>query len=848
MTWTSVICCDRENNIMCRAIARFHSKTIYYLNMKKIVLSALLITVFSLTAFSQSDFTVSLRVTGADSSVIDNYDAWIEEHGKPENRTRFNPSDEVVRLRQAGSYTIFVTGAGYHDFTGKYYFHADTSVTIRLKENIVEMNMYTVKAIAARDKSGFASSKLSAAQIAPFNLGQDFTFLLANTPSAVATSDAGNGVGYTGIRIRGSDATRINVTVNGIPINDAESHGVFWVNMPDLASSASTVQIQRGVGSSTIGTGSFGANINIQNTALSPSPFVQLQQSYGSFNTLKSTMQFGTGRINNFNFSGRLSKIRSDGYIDRAFSDLQSFQFNLNYIKNKWTFNAVSFGGKEKTYQSWYGTPESRMNNDPEGMIAYADRNYLTPAQRANLLNSGRTYNFYTYDNQTDNYWQNHYQLHIGHTFSRFASVKSSFFATTGRGFYEEYREGASFTSYGVNNYISGSDTQTSTNLVRQRWLDNIFYGNFSSFNYKKDKVDFIAGASYTVYEGKHFGKVIWAELASPFGKDYTYYRSNSNKSEVNTFLKLNYALLENLKIDAEAQIRSIQYNGKGNDNDQERIDFDQHYQFFNPKVAFVYELTGRQSFYGSYSIGNREPVRSDFTDNPAGGIPRPEHLQDLEFGYIYKGKHQYAQVNVYNMQYKDQLVVTGELNDVGSALRRNVPNSYRRGIELIWTGRIMPKVTLESNLTLSRNKIRNFEDIYYNYDSGTTVREVHNLTDIALSPDVIGFIGITDRHLPGTAIGLNCKYVGKQFLDNTLNNNRKINDYYTLNLHFEKTFKGKKSTILILKGMVNNLNSIYYSNNGYTFKYVSSGQLVVENFYYPQSLINFMLGLDFKF
>ncbi len=817
--------------------------------MNKIVLSVFFLCFFSTLGFSQAksnpSIRIELKVFGNDSSLLDNFYSRIEDM---DNGNKFDISNSSIRLKHAGNYRIILMNPGYANSETVVYIRRDTTISIYLQENITELDNVSVKAIAAREKSGFVYTKLTARQISAQNLGQDFTYLIGNTPSAVTTSDAGNGVGYTGIRIRGSDATRINVTINGIPINDAESHGVYWVNMPDLASSTSSVQIQRGVGSSTVGTGSFGANINIQNTVLSPVPYLQLQQSFGSFNTFKSTMQFGTGKINNFNFSGRLSKIKSDGYIDRASSDLQAFQFNLNYLKGKWMLNAVSFGGKEKTYQSWYGTPESRVKGDPEAMNQFADRNYLTQEQRDNLLNSGRTYNYYTYDNQTDNYWQNHYQLHIGHTFNRHMSFKTSFFTTTGKGYYEEYREGASFSAYGVPDYISGTDTQTSTNLIRQRWLDNVFYGNFSSFNYKKDKVDFIAGAGYSEYKGKHFGKVIWAELAKPFGKDYTYYESKSDKKEFNAFMKLNYKLMYKTTVDAEVQLRQIHYNGIGNDNDGKNIDFNANYTFFNPKFGCVFEVSKRESIYASFSIGNREPVRSDFTDNPVNGIPKPEYLNDAEVGYIYKDKKNYLQVNAYNMQYNNQLVVTGELNDVGSSIRRNVPNSYRRGIELMWTGEVLNKMVLETNLTLSRNKIRDFEDIYYNYDSGTTVRESYKLTDIAFSPGVIGFIAITDKHIDNMDITLNCKYVGKQYLDNTLNNNRKIGAYQTLNLQVQKTFKLKNSTIIVLKGMVNNMCSINYSNNGYTFKYVYSGHLTVENFYYPQSQMNFMVGLDFKF
>lgn len=788
---------------------------------------------------------VNLAVTGNDSTQLEDFYGTIEDL---DNHEKYPITSGEMVLKHPGRYKFTVRYTGFYNHESEYSITRDTSLSFVLRDNPQEQRNFTVKAVAAREKTGFVYTEVNARKLSSQNLGQDFTYLIANTPSAVTTSDAGAGVGYTGIRIRGSDATRINVTINGIPINDAESHGVYWVNMPDLASSTSSVQIQRGVGTSTIGTGSFGANINVQNTSLMEVPFFQVQQSYGSFNTSKSTLQFGTGRIRNFNFGGRLSRIVSDGYVDRGSSDLQAFQFNLNYNAGSWVVNAVSFGGKEKTYQSWYGTPESRINNDVPGMNQYADRNYLTPDQKNNLLNSGRTYNFYTYPNQTDNYWQNHYQLHIGKRFNDKWAFKSSFFTTTGKGYYEEFKEGASFADYGVGNFINGADTITGTNLVRQRWLDNIFYGNFSSLNYKSGNTDVILGAGYTEYRGKHHGDIIYADIAQPFGKDYRYYFSRSNKKEINSFLKVNRKVTEALRVDAEFQVRHIDYWGRGSDNDLKTIDFSAHYNFYNPKIGVSYDLGRGKSVYSSYSIGNREPVRTDFTDNAVNEIPKPEHLQDLELGYIYKARKHFFQANFYNMQYKNQLVVTGELNDVGNSLRKNVANSYRRGIELMWTSEVAKKLVLETNLTLSQNKILNFEDVYFNYDSNTNVRVAYNKTDIAFSPSVIGFAGITDKHLRNTDLTLNFKYVGKQYLDNTLNNSRKINPYYTLNFIVQKTVKLKNSGVLAIKGMVNNITSIYYSNNGYTFKYVTSGQLVQENFYYPQAPLNFLIGLDFKF
>lgn len=765
--------------------------------------------------------------------------------------TNFVPNKNQYNLIAGKSYILVVQKFGYWESRTRIQ-ATSLEQTIQLKEKPIEQTGYILKATRVDKNNAFAYTNIDAKELRAQNLGQDFTYLIGNTPSAVTTSDAGAGVGYTGIRIRGSDATRINVTINGIPINDAESHGVYWVNMPDLASSTNNVQVQRGVGTSTNGNGSFGANISINNIENNSMPGFQMQQSYGSFNTSKSNLKFSTGRIGNFSFSGRLSKIVSDGYIDRASSNLSAFQFNLNYYKNKWAINAVSFGGKEKTYQSWYGTPQSRYENSDSGMQAYISRNGLSKAQADNLLNSGRTYNYYTYKNQTDNYWQNHYQLHVGKQFNKL-NFKSSFFTTTGKGYYEEYKEGASFSNYGVNNYVSpNKDTVTSTDLVRQKWLDNIYFGNFTSLDYNGTKLKLNAGIGATSYQGKHFGKVVWAEIAQPFGNDRNYYHAKSEKNELNGYLKGAYTVYKGLNVLAELQFRKINYCSSGIGSDLTVVHFNQSYDFFNPKLGFNYQLNKVNQVYASYSKGNREPVRSDFTDNANKDIPKPEQLADFELGWINKGKTHFVQLNAYYMNYTNQLVLTGAVNDVGNPIRKNVDESYRRGVEIIGMKSIMKgKLTFEGNLTLSQNIIKSFTDVYYDYgdfyDKYDEIKVMHKNTDISFSPNTIGYFGVTDKHLKNLQIGINLKYVGKQYLDNTKNEAQKLNSYGIINLNFQKEFRIKNAPTIVFKGVVGNLGSINYTNNGYTFKYVLKKEIITENFYYPQSKINFLFGLDVK-
>lgn len=726
--------------------------------------------------------------------------------------------------------------------------NAQDTTQIKLDSTtVVNKQNFVLKGFQAQEKSGFTFTNLSAANIKQSNFGQDFTYLLGNTAAAVTTSDAGAGVGYTGIRIRGSDATRINVLVNGIPINDAESHGVYWVNMPDLASSTHQVQIQRGVGTSTIGNGAFGANINVLNTVLDAKPNAQIQQSVGSFATSKTTLMLGTGQIKRFNFGARLSNIVSDGYIDRASSQLQSYQLNANYKSKSLDVQAVAFGGKETTYQSWYGTPESRYKNDTAAMSAFALRNGLSEADKQNLLNSGRTYNYYTYPNQTDNYKQNHYQLHLLKTINPFWQLRSSFFTTTGKGYFEEYKTQAVFANYGVQDYILGTDTLRKTDLIRQRWLDNVYGGNFTQLTYTGKQLNAIVGSSYTQYHGKHFGQVIWAEIAQPFGqKDYQYYKANSQKNDWNSFMKLNYKW-QQFKFDLDLQYRNIHYWSKGTDNGLSQVRFDTSYRFFNPKFGASYTINLKQYIYSSYSIANREPIRSDFVDHKGRNLPRPEHLRDFELGYVFKHKKQLIQFNVYHMKYVNQLVVTGALNDVGNALRTNVAKSYRRGLEWVFQQPIYTNWSIDANLNLSQNKIQQFEDVYFDYDQYSIVKDVYKQSDIAMSPNMVAYLGLSHKFKHDFECTFQFKYVGKQFLDNTSNKERALEAYQIMNLLLQKTWQMSNSSI-VLKGMINNLSNALYANNGYTYKYIYGGQTIVENFYYPQSPRFFNLGVEFKF
>ncbi|HRN40693.1 MAG TPA: TonB-dependent receptor, partial [Vicingus sp.] len=683
------------------------------------------------------------------------------------------------------------------------------------------------------------------------NLGQDIPFLLQNEVSMVSTSDAGAGVGYTGFRLRGSDATRINVTVNGIPINDAESQGTFWVNMPDFASSTENIQIQRGVGSSTNGAGAFGGTVNLQTTTLKEKAYGELATSYGSFNTQKYTAKFGTGLMNNhWAFDARASYITSDGYIDRATSDLRSYYLSGGYYGKNTSLKLVYFAGKEITYQSWWGTPESRITGNKEDIETHAANNGLDSVQTYNLLNSGRTYNYYQYKNEVDNYSQDHAQLLFTHQFSSKLSANAALHYTYGRGYYEQFRKDDDFADYGLNDLVVGSDTILSTDLIRRRWLDNHFYGATYNLSYNSSKLSLVLGGGYNNYDGRHFGELIWMRFANNTGLGYRWYDNDANKRDLNTFLKADYLITEKITLFADLQVRTVDYSTKGKDNDLRLLTIDTNFVFVNPKGGMSYQMNEKTRFYASLSVGNREPVRGDFIDNPANKQPKHETMLDYEAGVDVKLKKALFQLNFYYMDYKNQLILTGELNDVGSSIRTNVDKSYRTGVEFSANFLISKKVTLGFNTTLSQNKIDQFTEVLYDYTDWNEVVVVENKyknTDIAFSPNIIAAGNIVYMPAKGLSLMLQTKYVGKQFLDNTSNAKRVIDAYKTVDGRLSYSIYPKKMREISFNLLVNNMLNSLYSSNGYTYSYIYE-KLITENFYYPQAGTNFLMGLTFKF
>jgi iron complex outermembrane recepter protein len=700
-------------------------------------------------------------------------------------------------------------------------FSSSLVAAAQLKDTI-ELLPVEVRAVRANATAPFAKTNISKAQIQRQNLGYDLPFLLNQTPSVVVNSDAGNGVGYTGIRIRGTDATRINVTLNGIPYNDAESQGTFFVDLPDFASSVNSIQIQRGVGTSSNGAGAFGATLNVSTNEVNKKAYAEANNSFGSFNTWKNTLKAGTGLLNNhFVADLRLSRISSDGYIDRAKSNLRSLYFSTAYLSDKTDVRLNVFTGKEKTYQAWNGVSEADLKT-------HRTINY------AGMERPGAPY-----DNETDNYRQDHYQLFFTQRFTPKLSFNTAVFLTNGKGYYEEYRAAQAYADYGLTAPAAGVDT---SDVVRQLWLDNHFYGTIFSLQHQSQKTTFILGGAVTRYDGNHFGKVIWAEKG--LTSTNKWYDLDANKNDFNIYGKWQQDLFASLQFFADLQYRKVKYDLDGF-RDNPNLVINNNYNFFNPKFGLSYHKNSWLA-YASYSIANKEPNRDDFEAGHE-NQPKPERLNDLEIGIeSKKGKSTFG-ANFYYMQYKDQLVLTGKINDVGAYTRTNIDNSYRMGVELQGSSVLNTWLKAGANLSLSKNKIKNFEEYIDDYDNGGQKRNAYRESDISFSPDVVGAANITLTPVDKLSFDLISKYVGKQYLDNTSNEQRKLNAYYTQDIRAVYSFDYNWLKNVDLTFQVNNVFNKKYEPNGYTFSYYYNNELTTENYYFPMAGTNWMVGVNVR-
>lgn len=708
-----------------------------------------------------------------------------------------------------------------------------SSIDIKLKMLHFLTDDVVVQATRAGQNTATTFKNLTKEDIEKNNLGQEVSYLLNQTPSVVVSSDAGAGIGHTSVTIRGSDAARTNVTLNGIPYNDPESLGSFWVNMPDFSSSIDNIQIQRGVGTSTNGAGAFGASINIQTNTRIDSAYGELDNSIGSYNTVKNTVKLGTGLINNqFSFDARLSRVLSDGYMDHGeadrAADLKSFYVSGAWYGNNSILRANVFSGNQKTYQAWNGVPEE-------------------------LLKTNRTYNEFTYKDQTDNYQQTHYQLFYSNQLTPDLLLNGALHYTRGAGYYEEYKNSQKFKDYNLQDIVIGGETISKTDLVRQRWLENDFYGLTYSLAYKPiSSLNLTWGGGYNEYKGDHFGEVIWAEFASNGKLGDRYYFNDAVKKDFNTYLKAEYSF-QSIALFADLQYRHVDYSYQGINRDLTALQQQVKLNFFNPKVGVSVNVSERAQAYASIAVANKEPIRRDYTDSSPDSKPKPERMTDIETGVKIRGENYAVSLNGYAMLYKDQLISTGFINDVGAAVRLNVDKSYRTGLELDGSWQPVKNFTWSLAAALSQNKIKDYSYFIDVLDENWEVQSQEEVklrkTTIAMSPSVIISNEFSYRFPFGLDASFISKHVGKQYLDNTQSNHKSIDSYFVndLRLHYQTRLAPFKTIGVTLR--VNNLFDELYETSGYTYGYYNSEhQLEEYNFYFPQATRNFLLGVNLKF
>lgn len=802
--------------------------------MKKL---SLIFTLSFLTAVGFSQFKISGIVTNRESQPL----PWASiqiENTKYVVTTNGEGYFEFSNLKP-GTYFLNLAYMGYKNIRyGVVIKDKNISNSFALERKDLMINEVTVSGTRIEENTPTTYTTIEKEEIEKNNLGQDIPYLLQQSPSMVVTSDAGAGVGYTYMRIRGTDASRINVTINGIPVNDAESHGVFFVNMPDFASSIESVDIQRGAGTSTNGVGAFGASVNLYTDFRSETPYGEVNNSIGSFGTIRNTVKFGTGVMNKkFSFEGRLSNIQSDGFVDRASSDLQSYFFSGQYASGKNNLKFITFSGKETTYQAWGGIPKDS-------------------------LETNRTFNPYTYENEVDDYQQTHYQLFYDRKINRKLFLNTALHYTKGAGYFEQFREGDDMSTYGIDPLFTSTDTITTTDLIRRRWLDNYFFGGIFTLKYRPNsKIQTILGGGYNFYDGDHFGELIWARYANNLDIRDRYYENNATKTDGNIYSKTNVQVSKKLNAFLDLQIRQINYDFLGFDNQLRNVQQEANFLFFNPKVGASYAINSSTKFYTLFAVANKEPNRDDLTESSPTSRPKHETLYDLELGFK-RSKSKYAlSVNGYYMLYKNQLVATGALNDVGASVRTNIEDSYRLGIEIEGGVQITKGLKWSGNLTLSQNKIQNWTEYVDNWDTWGKDTVVHTNSTLAFSPSVIASSIIEffpykqfdgprmANRIDNLSIALISKYVGEQFIDNTQSNDRMLEAYFVhdLRINYSVKFRSGLDKITVF-GSIYNITNELYSANAWSYRYSTGGEFEQLMGFYPQATRNFLIGLNLKF
>ncbi len=808
----------------------FNSQKVLFRQKFQFPFFLLLFSAITFSSFAQQTFTVSGTVSIDDNEPVPGVSVLLKG---TRTGTQTDLNGKYQLSLPEGQYTLvysYLTKPVERSFD----LNSDLVLNVQIDENPQLLDEVLVNAVRVDATSPITHSNVTKEQLAKRNLGQDIPVLLGYLPSVVMTTDAGAGVGYTYIRVRGINAQSTNVTINGIPYNDAESLGTFWVNLSDFASSVESLQLQRGVGTSANGSGAFGASINVLTDAISEEANGEISNSFGSFNTRKHTVKFSTGKLNDhFEVAGRLSNIKSDGYVDRATSDLKSYFLQASYVDDNTLIKAITFGGKEVTYQSWNGLEDKDLlENDRTFNTAgmYTDENGMTQF----------------YDNEVDNYRQDHYQLHWNERFSNQWSTNIGLNYTKGSGYFEQYKEDQDFADYDLEELTIGSETITTTDLIRRRWLDNNFYVVNANANYKDDLIDMTFGGSYSNYDGDHFGEIIWAQFPSNSNIREHYYEGNGVKNDLSMFSKATFRLNGEVSLYGDLQLRLVDYKTTGLTSDRAPFNVDEQYTFFNPKAGITYKMNEANNFYFSYARANREPNRDDFENNET---VKPEQLNDFELGWRHTDESFKFNVNAYYMLYNEQLVLTGNIDNVGNPIRTNSGGSYRLGLEIEAAIKLSNQFSIQPNLTLSSNK----NDVTVASIDG----ELLDLgrTNISFSPEVVAANALVFQPNENLQMSLLSKYVGDQYMGNTDSEASKLKSYFVSD--FNITYEIPMNTVfksIVLSGLVNNIFNKKYVSNGYYYTYdddfsVPGEVTTIEGTgYYPQATTNFLIGATLKF
>jgi len=825
--------------------------------MKKIKLVAVLI---AMSFWGHAQFNLSGKITDKNGEPL--VGASLQIKGTFLGVSSNQLGEYAFVNLKANNYQIIASYLGYEQQVQEFNLHEHTKLDIILKAKSLMSEEVIVEASRAKENTPVAQTTLQRNEVKNMNVIVDIPYQLELTPSVVATSETGTGSGYSSMRIRGTEMSRINVTVNGVPLNDAESQGVYWVNMPDFTSSVNSIQIQRGVGTSTNGSAAFGASVNFQTVTIEKKPYASLSSSIGSFNTYKENIAAGTGLINGkFAFDVRASKLNSEGYIQRGFSDHSSLYFSGTYYGSNDLLKAVVVLGSQKTGITWWGVPDymldSIRNFNPAGK-------YFDDEGKEKF-----------YKGQTDNYWQNHYQLLYSREVNKHLNVNATLHTTTGKGYYEQYipweddfGDKNLFSYYGLSdikmndtiltngnyNYIFPDSTISSSDMIRQKWMDNIFYGLTANVNYHKNKVDATFGIAANNYDGDHYGYIKWSKFNTSIPQDYKWYTNKGTKSDLSSFLKIQYAFTNSLLVFGDIQVRDIKYTMRGADDDLMSLEQNNHWTFVNPKIGINYQINQQQRAYVSYAVANREPARADLKEGLKSGgtkLPTNETLNDLELGYQIKQTKYTFGANIYYMLYDNQLVNTGEKNSVGYDIMTNVKSSYRRGVELICGVNILDNLSWNANLTYSQNRIMDYVEYAKHYDADwNKTYEARELgeTHISFSPELIGSSILRYEPIKNMGVSLISKYVGEQYFDNTSSSDRKLDAYLLNNIGFDYFYKFNEGPGISFQLLVNNVLDVDYISNAYGGNWYEEEVEKTWAYYYPQAGRNIMFKMALKF